>query len=231
MPAKQKIGNSQGPLKVSKYPIWTWSLISGLTLIVGYIVLLLLGPKLFNLSQYEKKSFYKYSYQHGFLERTVGKGMDNQPKKSKLALYLEEKQFYPRLFNETQMRSVIDNKTVQLILDAQMESEYLFENEEAMRFVQKRNHWRKKSVTKGVEESADSLVCKNCAINIQCYNANFSLWHPAKCPRLKQYSPENIYLDEKCFNLSMMLIGDSRARMLYAAVLRRYYPDWKLVSR
>lgn len=149
---------------------------------------------------------------------------------SPLARFLEEKQYYSLLFNEAKMKSVLKNETVQTILDAQMESEYLEDNPEAMNFVRQRDLWRNASIEEALENGNES-VCKNCAINSSCYNASMSLWHPTKCPLLKHYSPENAYKDEKCFNLSMMVMGDSRARMLYLAVLRRFYPDWKLISR
>ena len=73
--------------------------------------------------------------------------------------------------------------------------------------------------------------CLHCAINASCYDPAVNSWHPAKCPALKEYKPENIFLDEKCFNLSALILGDSRGRFLLMGILRRFYPEWKGLHR
>lgn len=97
-------------------------------------------------------------------------------------------------------------------------------------FVEQRDRgWRRQ----GDESSFAS--CGNCVLNASCYDATKSLWHPSKCSSnsgLFQFKPGNVASShERCSNLSLVFLGDSRARYLFSAVMRRFYPEWIKIHR
>lgn len=152
---------------------------------------------------------------------------ERKAEKSQLARYLEEKHFFKRLFNETRSRAVLKTDHVADILAARSENMSQIENEETLEFLRQRDEWDDSAHGGGQGDN----MCLNCAINASCYNTSRNLWHPSKCSHLKNYTAENVYLSEKCFNISMIVIGDSRGRHFFLGVVRRFYTDWSIVHR
>ena len=68
----------------------------------------------------------------------------------------------------------------------------------------------------------------NIVIYIPQFAANF--WHPSKCPGIKRYNPRLIKEHPICKNASVLLIGDSRTRILFAAMMRKIYGNDGVVS-
>ena len=32
--------------------------------------------------------------------------------------------------------------------------------------------------------------CQNCPLNAECFNKSLNIWHPVKCPRIQDWTPE-----------------------------------------
>ena len=105
---------------------------------------------------------------------------------------------------------------------------------EQSEFLRQRDSWHRSGSGSSSSSSSGSSRCFNCPINVLCYNSSVNLWHPSAasgCPALRSYAKENIYLNKKCFNLTALVYGDSRGRGLYVALMKKFYPSWKGLSR
>ena len=145
--------------------------------------------------------------------------------------YLSEKQFFHRLYGEQNRLQWLNSSYGDLVRETDESSQKFWRpyRKEIQEFLARRDgFWNN-----GTESSNASTVgsCDNCALNASCYDASSNPWHPTRCPSLFRFKPENVFLQPKCHNLSVAFLGDSRARFLFSAVLRRFYPPWVRVHR
>ena len=148
--------------------------------------------------------------------------------------FLREKNFYENLFSATafQNRSIkVQQKYMNAIHQANSPNiTHTRDNDtETIQFLRQRDiSIRNES---GCAADINMDTCTNCAINASCYNASQNLWHPSKCENLTNYSAKNVYMNEKCFNISILVTGDSRGRNFFVGVLKRFYPFWSMISK
>ena len=147
---------------------------------------------------------------------------------------MQEKSFYENLFSDTAFheRSIkVKHEYMNAILQANSPNiTYARDNNtETIEFLRQRDI--AKNDKRGCAADINTDTCTNCAINASCYNVSQNLWHPSKCQNLTNYSAKNIYMNEKCFNISILVTGDSRGRNFFIGVLKRFYPFWTIISK
>ena len=62
--------------------------------------------------------------------------------------------------------------------------------------------------------------CEHCALNAVCFDVNKTLWHPSKCENIQRFSKSWL---RSMPEFSILFVGDSRLRMVFAATLRNIY--------
>lgn len=151
-----------------------------------------------------------------------------QEESSALSKFLREQGHYQRLYQDQGPSPLIQPRHVKAMAEAQAAYQALPPKNltDVRDWLGKRDIWSSDDAAATREEE-----CLNCAINASCYNATINPWHPSKCQALKDYRPESVYLSEKCFNLSALILGDSRGRFMLMGILRRFYPEWIGLNR
>ena len=142
---------------------------------------------------------------------------------SELSRYLQAEDFFHRLYSNRSAPPNIQARHVEAIAESHRRYEALppKNNSKLDAWLKQRDDlWNAKA-------PPNDAVCMNCAINASCYEPEVNTWHPSKCSSgLKEFRPDNVFLSEKCFNLSVLILGDSRGRFMLMGLLRRFYPEW-----
>ena len=75
--------------------------------------------------------------------------------------------------------------------------------------------------------------CPRCALNAACFGNASNPWHPSDaddagagggdCPRVWRWSRRDLEDSPRFRNLSVVMFGDSRIRVVFGALLRKFY--------
>ena len=65
---------------------------------------------------------------------------------------------------------------------------------------------------------------QHCALNAACFGNSTSPWHPdGDCPHIFRWSRQDLEDSPRFRNLSVVMFGDSRIRVIFGALLRKFY--------
>ena len=78
---------------------------------------------------------------------------------------------------------------------------------------------------KCVEREGRRRRCPRCALNAACFGNASNPWHPdgGDCPPVWRWSRPQLEDSPRFRNLSVLMLGDSRIRVIFGALLRKFY--------